>query len=224
MGWTSYYVGSGCNRKEECMKYVNGFRKDGKPTATLIKSVMKGTTFYALMETVEKKEQFIFCLLTKIQQGEFYYKDIQCNPCETGVPTVLLKLFKPSNEADAEWKEKCLKENKEEKSQEYKIGTILKCKIDWRDIEWSGKQIKKGEEFYLKIDVKNPFSKRKTKIYRIMNQENLIQLNFAYGDGSITDDEILAKNNGSPFHYRNTNYVINSSLFKCLKVLEVVKK
>ena len=196
MGWTSYYVGRNCDRKEECMNYIRGYKdKDGKPTVNLIKSVMKGSKFYALLETVHN-EQFILCLLTSIKDGEFYYKDIQCNPYESGVPMSLVKLFKPSNEKDLEWKNKLLAENEKNKTtkKEYKVGDILKCVNNkGYELTWNnGYRIEKGETFFVKVDILNPYAKRKTKMYRIVEP---------------------FETNGKRTDYHNTNCRLNTKSF-----------
>lgn len=224
MGWTSYYVGSGCNRKDECMKYVDGFKnKEGKRTANLIKSVMKGTTFYALMETVEKKEQFIFCLLTSIDHGEFYYKDIQCNPHENMAPMSLVKLFKPSNEADAKWKAKLIAENETvKKAPKFKIGDILECKNgDW-DITWGGNlKINPNETFYVRIDG-HKVGSRTTKLYSIVEKENIVEVAKQLGS-TLTEEEILANNGGSPYKYHSTYRRIKAKTFNNLAEVKLVK-
>ena len=224
MGWTSYYVGSGCNRKDECMKYVDGFRnKEGNRTANLIKSVMKGTTFYALMETVEKKEQFIFCLLTSIDHGEFYYKDIQCNPHEYGVPMSLVKMFKPSNEQDAEWKAKLIAENETvKKAPKFNVGDIVECKNGKGTITWgSNIKINPDETFYVRIEghtVRN----RTTKHYAIVEKENLVEIAKKFGYAK-TEDEIIANNGGSPYRYRSTFRRIKAKTFNNLAEVKLVK-
>lgn len=225
MGWTSYYVGSGCNRKDECMRYINGYKdKNGNPTATLIKSVMKGSTFYALMETVEKKEQFILCLLTRISKGEFYYKDIQCNPYENMAPMSLVKLFKPSNEADEKWKAKMLAENETvKKAPKFKIGDLIECKNGRYDISWGSSVIKPNETFYVRIEGHNarPGS-RTTKYYVVVARENLVEIAKKFGS-TMTEEEILANNGGNPYRYRSTFRRLKAKTFNNLPEVKLIK-
>lgn len=225
MGWTSYYVGSGCDRKAECMKYLAGYKKDGKPTVNVLKTVMKGSTFYALLETVEKKEQWVLCLLTSISKGEFYYKDIQCNPYESGVPMSILKAFKPSNDKDKEWLEKCLKAEADKKKivSDFKIGDIVKCTNGNYSIEWyGGKKIKENETFYVRVETKNPFAKRKTKMYRLVELTDMVES--VKGITDLSEKEILEKLNGKRYKFYDTNCRLLEKTFKNLPNRELVEK
>lgn len=224
MGWTSYYVGYGCNRKDECMKYVNGFKNEkGETTARLIKSVMKGTTFYALMETVEKKQQFIICLLTSISKGEFYYKDIQCNPYEVGVPMSLVKAFIPTTDEDKAWKEKCLAESVQLVSDNtFKIGDVIECKNGRCEISWGSSKIKPHETFYVRIDGHKTRSKT-TKHYVVVKKENIIEVVRNFGS-TKTDAEILAINSGKEYRYRSTLCRLTAKAFNNLAEVKLIDR
>lgn len=158
MGWTSYYTSN--SSKEECLRIVNCYK------GTVKKTVSNGSKFYALM-TTPKGEDWVLLLLNHKRKGEFYYKDIQCNPHESGVPLSILKEFVPSNENDKAWLEKQLKVAQEKKATTFKLGDIVKCKADY-DLDFGyAMKIKQGEEFWVKIEVLNPYAKRRTFIPRV---------------------------------------------------------
>ena len=228
MGWTSYWVGPDCNRKEECMRYVRGFKDtNGKETAKLLKSVMKGTHFYALMETTdEKHEQFIFVLLTEIDKGEFYYKDIQCNPYEVGgIPNSLLKMFKPSNDKDKEWLAKNLAANKEvaEKNKvslKLKVGDILEVTNGAYPLSWNGGfSIAPNEKFFIRVDEKQGW-KRNTKQYVLVRKVDKVAEVLRISD-DYTESELLEKFHGNRYDYRSEWKAIKGKTLNGLQFTKV---
>lgn len=159
MGWTSYYTHR--TNKEECLHIASGYK------GTVKKTVMQGNKFFALMST-PSNEDWVLLLLTSRSKGEFYYKDIQCNPHEHGIPASILKEFKPSNEADAKW----LKENLEileekKKEPKFEIGDVVKCVAPY-DIEWGNyTKVAKDSVFYVKVER----SGKKGKLYRLVRPD-----------------------------------------------------
>lgn len=166
MGWTSYYVGA--EKLKTCM--AREVSKFACYNHKIKKSVQKGNKFYYLLEN-SKGEDWVLLMLGRKQKGEFFYKDIQCNPYESGVPSSILKVFKPSNDADKSWLEKQLKIIADEKANKktFNIGDIVDCESSY-DIEWGdGFKIPKGEKF--KIIVSPHYTRTKVlKLYCIANQ------------------------------------------------------
>ena len=161
MGWTSYYVGS--KSTKDCV-----MEEVAKSSSKIKKTVQKGSKFYFLMET-QKGEDWVLLMLTSKKQGEFYYKDIQCNPYEHGIPSSILKEFKPSNERDKKWLEENLKILEEENAMKksFKIGDVVKCR-SYYDIEWGWyTKVKAHDDFYVMIESKNN-AKRTSKVLRLL--------------------------------------------------------
>lgn len=187
MGWTSYYVGDRTNK--ECVQkiYDNYTSRGGK----VKKTVQKGNNFYSLMEN-DKGEDWILLLRTSKDKGEFYYKDIQCNPYESGVPKSILTMFNPSNDEDRVWLENQLKALAEIKEKTFKIGDLIKCTCDY-DIEWgSGFKLKKGKEFVIKVvgsDDLRIFHKKANS----RNTKNYFVCNFFNGDYQLTSYRLMVK-------------------------------
>ena len=196
MGWTGYYTSR--TNKDECIHLISHFK------GTCKKYVMKGNSFYALM-TSEKGEDWVLLLLTQRYKGEFRYKDIQCSPYEHGgIPASILNSFVPSDEENAKWLKENLelleKEKQLQKKNECNFGDVVHCKNTGMTISWSnGKQIPNGEDFFVRVDVLNPFSKKRTKSYRVVEKIN---------------------KNGTVCFYP-TGYRISSS---CLKRIEILNK
>jgi hypothetical protein len=174
MGWTSYYVGN--ESVKDCVNDL--FNRYSRQGYIVKKTVQKGNDFYALME--DKGVDFIALFRTSKSNGEFYYKDIQCNPYESStVPSSILKMFKPSNDEDKAWLENQLKALAEtKKAPTFKIGDLIKCTCDY-DIEWgNGFKLEKGKEFVIKVvgsdDLKlfHKANSRNTKNYFVCNLFN----------------------------------------------------
>ena len=182
MGWTSYYVGNKTNK--ECVQtiYDDYTKRGGK----VKKTVQKGNDFFSLMEN-DKGVEWILLLRTSKNKGEFYYKDIQCNPYESGVPKSILTMFNPLNDEDKAWLENQLKALAEtKKAPTFKIGDLVKCTCDY-DIEWgNGFKLEKGKEFVIKIvgsdDLKlfHKANSRNTKNYFVCNFFNGIYQSTSY--------------------------------------------
>lgn len=165
MGWTSYNA-PGKTNKECCLDEVKNYK------GRCLKTVMKGSSFYALMETPDKT-QWVLKLLTARKNNEFYFKDIQCSPDEIeDVPLSILKAFVPSTVNDVIWLSKCIDCNKKmtERKNSLSFGSIWKIKTPY-DMEFSnGHKIIKNSEIYIKIDVLNKSSKRKNKAFMVYNK------------------------------------------------------
>lgn len=164
MGWTSYYVGT--KNIKDCMA-----EEVGRFNSRVKKSVRQGNKFFYLMETL-KGEDWVLLMLGRKQNGEFYYKDIQCNPYENGVPPSILKSFTPSNDADKEWLDNQLKKLDEEKKAKktFNIGDVVECKSSY-DIEWGdGFRIPKNQKFFVIVDSSRT-RKRVLKQYNVARQK-----------------------------------------------------
>lgn len=166
MGWTSYYVGS--KSLKDCM--ADEMAKFPKYNHKIKKSVQKGNNFYYLMES-PKGEDWVLLMKGSKSKGEFYYKDIQCNPYESGVPSSILKAFKPSNDDDKAWVEKQLKALAEKKAtaKTFKIGDIVKCRAKY-DIEWgNGVKVAENTDFYIRVQ-KKPYTSKNIKNYILLRE------------------------------------------------------
>lgn len=163
MGWTSYYVGGKINRREECIKEI-----EQGTTNKVVKSVMKGTEFYSLVET-KNGRQWCLLILTSVNKGDFYYKDIGLNPYEQGyvVPLSILKSFKPYDDKDKEWLKTQLQrteqiEQKRKAEPKIELGDVLECRAN-TFVEWNGGyNLKENEKFFVtvqKVNLYNPKSK-----------------------------------------------------------------
>lgn len=146
MGWTSYYVGT--KNIKDCMT-----EEVGRLNSRVKKSVRQGNNFFYLMETPEG-EDWVLLMLGRKRNGEFSYKDIQCNPYEGGVPPSILKAFKPSNDADKKWLEEQLKRLADKKASKktFNIGDVVECKSKY-DMEWvDGFKIPQDKKFYVIVE------------------------------------------------------------------------
>lgn len=218
MGWTSYYTNK--TNKEECLDYIKGCKGSCR------KYVMKGNKFYALMTTPDDKDR-VLCLLTKRERGEFYYKDIEMNPYESsGTPMSILKEFRPSNDEDAEWLRKNMERAAIEKAKiAYDFGDVLHCKTPERySIEWGNMKINGDEDFYIRVEVLNPWASKRTKMFRLIKKEYLKE--YAEDIARFTDKPIeevtaslLPKFNGKEYRFVDTNYRVATSTMKNIIVL-----
>lgn len=188
MGWTSYYVGSMTN-KECVLDEVRQYK------STIKKMVQKGSRFYFLMENKNGVE-WILLMLTSKKNGEFYYKDIQCNPYESGVPLSILKAFNPSNESDAKWKaEQLVKEEISKEKSSFTFGDVLKVRNDNMEISWNdGHKIKPEEEFFIRIETLNPFAKKRTKSYTVVYVNGTSCISSGYRISKNTFDRLVWQN------------------------------
>lgn len=193
MGWTSYYVGNK-NVKECTLEEVKHYENHGH---SIKKMARQGKAFYFLM-TDKEKGDWVLCMLTQKRNGEYFYKDIQCNPYESGVPLSILKSFVPGNKEDKIWLEKSIKEaeEKQRKAVKVNIGDYLKCSADF-SIWWgSSAHVEPGSDFIVHC-VKSGHSTKNTKQY------------------------LLARKNDYNGEWYDTPYKIRNSTFKCLKVEKI---
>ena len=135
MGWTFYhatnYKNGKVDRKAECDKLFNN------ASCKLLKSTMRGTTYYCALET-PTGEVTAYVVLTAGHDLQdpycnFGYKYISetCGPYKYDCPKNILNLLTPTTNTYAnEWRQKC-RENKKTKSwlTELPIGG----KIEWTD-------------------------------------------------------------------------------------------
>lgn len=165
MGWTSYYVGSQSS-KDCAMEELESYARGGNNV--IKRTVWKGSKLYALLHSTRTDDDWVLLLLTSKKDGEFYYKDIQCNPYESGVPMSILKDFIPKDKENAEWKEKSIAENKRQKARlnEFEVGDYIKCVHGNYSTCWGNYfKLEPNEVFYLKCTYLNPYAKRKKKTY-----------------------------------------------------------
>lgn len=158
MGWTSYVpwrrkANGEIDRKAECDDLLN------EEQFTILKSNMVGTTYYAaiktklkmvdyqlegslgLYQTIPEDEQEVWAavVLTSVQNGTFYYKDMSedVGPSDSKCPASILKLLTPTeNEYANAWRKRCwenIEKKKDPKSlSNLPIGAVIQ-------FPWNGK-------------------------------------------------------------------------------------
>lgn len=167
MGWTSYYTNK--SNKECCLEQVTHYK------GTVKKTAMKGNTFYALIKSPEG-EDWILALLTSRKDGQFFYKDIQCNPYETSYdyPISILQAFEPANMEDLIFLSECINRMNSYKNimSERKCGSIWKLELKYELLYSDGKKIEKGSELYVMINPLNPYKKKSRKTFFICEKDD----------------------------------------------------
>ena len=147
MGWTYqaakfYNINGTINRKAECdalCTWENSSRK-----FEVLKSAMKGSTYYAALRKTEKDTGKIsvvgMVILTKTAMRDYYnfgWKDIDecCGPCEDDCPKSILELLTETDSKYAnEWRERCWAKINARKSDnqslsKLKYGSVIEFKI-----------------------------------------------------------------------------------------------
>ena len=74
MGWTGYHVDTykgKIDRKSECDKLWTQEEHDGYPKLEVLKSVMKGSTYYAAVQNVTKGITFGVVVLTRVNNKDY---------------------------------------------------------------------------------------------------------------------------------------------------------
>lgn len=147
MGWTSYhaypYKGK-INRKYECDKLWTQTEHDGYPELKVLKSTMKGSTYYAAVQNVTKGVTFGVVVLTNVNSKDYYnfcYKEMDesCGPCQSECPDSILKLLSPTDSEYAlEWRKRCEKNNAKKRAKQtpgtLPVGTTIRFKL------WNGEE------------------------------------------------------------------------------------
>lgn len=147
MGWTSYHVDTykgKIDRKSECDKLWTQEEHDGYPKLEVLKSIMKGSTYYAAVQNVAKGITFGVVVLTRINNKNycnFYYKEMDetMGPGYCECPDSILKLLSPTeNEYAREWRKSCAEYNAKRKAKQtpgtLPVGTKIRFKT-WDEKE-----------------------------------------------------------------------------------------
>lgn len=152
MGWTSYFATHYKNGKiDKKAELDEMFSRNQK----ILKSQMVGSTYFAAVQDESTKETWAAIILTQMQNGEFFYKDMDetVGPYNYNCPKAILKLLSPTeNKLANEWREKCYEYHKQqaEKKNAFSYRKAAKgTKILWKtpvDLE-NGKN--KGDEIML---------------------------------------------------------------------------
>ena len=224
MGWTSYFTDN--TNREECEKYVKKYEKEG--IAAVKRTAMKGNNFYALLHSTKSDADWVLCLLTSRRDGQFFYKDVQCNPWNSpggeigDIPMSILKDFVPSTDFDKEWKEKNLKWHEKENAKfKPELFDVLHMKNTSNgSIEWNnGYKIEQGQEFYIGVkninNRKNYVLLEKRKTARDLYSPDGKLLTDSEGK-TLKDSEISEDN----YIFVPTNMRLTNSSMKYMTILE----
>lgn len=148
MGWDvvhakHYYKNGQVNRKKNLDEYISW--ENDICTYRVVKSSMKGSTYYAAVAQTDKdngeKSVFAVVILTKIDSRDYfnlYYKVIIENygPCECDCPKGILDLLTPTDSEYADkWREKCRRNLERTRLSDLPVGTKIKFTI------WNGEEI-----------------------------------------------------------------------------------
>lgn len=153
MGWTSYFATHYKNGKID--KKAELDEEFSSRNQKILKSQMVGSTYFAAIQNESTKETWAAIILTRMQNGEFFYKDMDetVGPYNYNCPKAILKLLSPTkNKLANEWREKCYEYHKQqaEKKNAFSYRKAAKgTKILWKtpfDLK-SGKN--KGDEILL---------------------------------------------------------------------------
>lgn len=148
MGWTSYHASEyrrgNVNRKAECDKLWIQTEHDGYPELKVLKSTMKGSTYYAAVQNVTKGVTFGVVVLTNVNSKDYYnfaYKEMDetCGPGQSECPDSILKLLSPTDSEYAlAWRKRCAEFNAKKKAKltpaTLPVGTTIRFKL------WNGEE------------------------------------------------------------------------------------
>lgn len=145
MGWTSYhashYKNGNIDRKAEMDNRWTQTEHDGYPQLTVLKSVMKGSTYYAAIEVKrngEVEKVFGTTALTSVDNKDYYnfsYKDIDetMGPYTNECPISILDLLTPTESEWAnEWRKRCRERHARTPLSKLPVGTKIHFKL------WNG--------------------------------------------------------------------------------------
>lgn len=133
MGWTSthafnYYKDGSINRKAECDTIFD------RGDYTIVKSAVKGSTYYAALKNKNTQEISGMVCLTRtstVDHFNFTYKEIweDMGPGESNCPKSILDMLTPTqNQYANEWRQRCRNNLSKPNPQKLKIGTKIKFK------------------------------------------------------------------------------------------------
>lgn len=120
MGWTGIdgrYIKTATDRKEFCDDRFN--YEDERHKWKVLRSAMRGTTYYAAVEMSDKetKASFVRGVVVKTAKtkahgyDEFLYKELieDMGPVEDRCPKSIISLLSPTdNEYASDWRNRCL--------------------------------------------------------------------------------------------------------------------
>lgn len=149
MGWTSYHANhykGKINRKYECDKLWTQTEHNGYPELKVLKSAMRGSTYYAAVQVSRKgvvEGVFGVVTLTSVNSKDycnFSYKEMDesAGPYESDCPDTILKLLTPTdNKYALEWRERCRENNAKRLAKltpnQLPIGTAIRFKWGERE-------------------------------------------------------------------------------------------
>ena len=139
MGWTSYhahfYKKGLVDRKAEIDAMWDC---DSSGKFTVLKSAMRGSTYYGAIKQKETKEVFAVVFLTSVNMKEYFnfsYKDMDesCGPYKCDCPKGILDLLTPTNNEYANiWRKRCYENIKAKKNpnalNNLPVGSVIKFK------------------------------------------------------------------------------------------------
>lgn len=158
MGWSSYHVDDGFDRKAEIDEKYNW--EEGGKKVSVLKSQMVGSTYYAAVKVEENGEarvraSVVLTWKDNRRWDNFGYKamDESFGPGESKCPVGILKLLTPTDNEDANaWRERCWKYHEQKKSsrslRNLPYGAVIE--FDW----WGEKKrvVKRRPAFQFKND------------------------------------------------------------------------
>lgn len=239
MGWTGMFD---WNRNEKNHEILNRefFGVGGNVKLQPLAWSDKGGHTWLLYEDKVTHKKYSSVILTKRCRDEFMYKEISidCHPYQYDIPSSWVEQI-ASSYADSELFRGWLAEYKKSKTKKVKtdkvfdFGSIIKCRATSNICWGNGNKICKGDEFYVAVEVLNPYAKRKTKSFNVLSvhetegkdRETLLKYISWYGSfykGMSEEDSLsLVKKEGKIFS--RTQYRISSPSMKTIEVVEKVR-
>ncbi len=132
MGWTSY--GATCYKNGRVDRLAECREEFGKqPTwATIVKDSLVGKVYYAAMRSAKTGEVWALIVLTRVEKGEFFYKDMDetMHPGYYDCPKSIFKLLSPTNnELAKEWRTHCFLAQLEKKEKNRLAKKLAEAKM-----------------------------------------------------------------------------------------------
>lgn len=148
MGWTGYpaahYKNGKIDRKAEVKARMSNWEHH-----TILKDSLVGSTWYAAVRDDVSGEVFGFVVLTKVDGGDLWTKEMDetFGPFHFACPKGILKLLTPTdNEQANEWRKNCWQYHEEQKDPHLFKNMPEGTKVKWTVAHdyWTG-GIQKGE-------------------------------------------------------------------------------
>lgn len=174
MGWTSYqashYKGGAIDRKAECMDVASSGGEE------VVKASMKGSIFYAAVRSSRNPDRvYGLVLLTQVDHGCFYYKDIteDMGPAYHDCPKSVLDALTPTtNQYALEWRRLCYEKAQKQRAgvniTRLPLGSIIQVVTPF-DLEWSTLKLPKGSTVQLYLACTGFSSKRTQKRWVLLD-------------------------------------------------------